>query len=426
MTSAYEAIFYGLPYVSCILAGVAILSLFLQKQAIVARSIGFAFQLWIAPLFYFTYMAIVQGTPGVVIVALCVELIFLAVYLVLFGRLFEAVTTISPQHLPKMLRYIRLGTWSIALLTVPLLFQSGVGIFSSGSRNEYLAGSRMNIYLVYASALVQCAMIPIVAAIINIEKRWRRSVILYLVLISALSVLSASKGGVVLTLLAIASLLKFEHRRHAFRVLFVPVCSAGALIAITVLFVGQFLALEPLQMISLMFNRLFISNDGRALAIDWSGYMGYGTASLFRESFRLYASLLGYAPQYPPIGQLLYALRFGTEGFVGANASSTALLITYGSDWEKVLFALLLAGAAVVIAILADIPGRGSIPRLAIGIGLLSLLSQDFLAFQIWMNILVFLCAVIVVMAILIKVLRLASAPRAPEIQATSEATATS
>jgi hypothetical protein len=107
----------------------------------------------------------------------------------------------------------------------------------------------------------------------------------------------------------------------------------------------------------------------------------------------------------------LFSFQFGTDGSAGANSSSTALLIAYGNDLEKILFTFLLAGVAVVIAILADIPGRGGILRLAVGIGLLGLLSQDFFAFQLWINSLVMLCVLIITIAMLAKFLRLASAP---------------
>lgn len=409
--TAYESIFQGMPYVSCIIAGVVLLSFVLQKQATVARSVAFSFQFWIAPLFYLSYIALSQRISALLVVAFFLELDFLVIYQVLFKRLFAAVTAISPEQLEQMLNYLRAGIWLIILLSAPIYVQSGVGIFASGSRNEFLQGSRLNLYLVYSSLLIQCAMTPIVAAIVNIEKRWRASVILYLALISVLSVLSGSKGGVVLTLFAIVSLLKFDRARDWFRVLLIPMFAAAALFTSTVLIVGKFLSLEPWKMVSLMFSRLFLANDGRALAIDWSGYLGHAAASLFRETFRLIATLSGNAPQYPPLGELLYTLQFGAFGFVGANTSSTALLVAYGSDLEKIGFALLLAGAAAGTALLSDVSRRGRLPKLAIGIGLLSLLSQDFLAFQVWINLLALLSVLAIFKMILSTIIRLAGEP---------------
>ena len=411
--SAYNTIFYGIPYISCILVGIGVLSFVLQKPAILARSIGFSFQFWLAPLFYFSYVAIGQRTSAVVVIAACLELLFLAVYQVLFRRLFVAVTANSPQHLSRMLIYVKVGTWILVALLVPIFLQSGVGIFSNGSRLDFLVGSRWNVYLVYASMLVQVVLPPVAAVIVNVEKRWPSPVVVYLVVISAISVLSGSKGGVILTLLAIISLLKFDRRRDYFRVLLVPICAAASLFSITLYFVGQFLSLNPLEMASLMFSRIFLNNDCRALAIDWSGYLGDSGSSLFGEAFRLYATLLGNAPRYPPLGQLLYSLQFGTVGLIGANTSSTALLVAYGSDLEKLFFTILLVGAALVIGLLADIRGRADVPRLALCISLLGLLSQDFFAFQIDMNILILIFVAILTTGMLAKILRLASAKRA-------------
>jgi hypothetical protein len=406
---AYETIFYGIPSTVCILAVVGLLSLAFQKQAILARSIVFSFQFWITPLFYFTYMAIVHRIFPLVVIAGCLELLFLAVYLVLFKKLFAAVTAVSTQFNSRMLRYLKIGTWILTALSVYTFLQPGVGIFSEGSRIEYLAGSRSNLYLSFASLLVQSAMIPVVAAILNNEKRWNRLVVLYLVLISINSVLSGSKGGVLLAMLAIASLLKFQRGRDYIRVLWAPICGIAALFSITVYIVGSFLLLEPSQMVSTMFSRLFLANDTRSLAIDWATYLGSGNTSLFRESLRNLATLLGDAPKYPPLGQFLYSLQFGTVGLAGGNSSSTALLIAYGSDLEKALFTILLAIAAVTIGLLAEIQGRSNVVRLAIGISLLALLSQDFLAFQLCINIFLLLLAAALLQAIFVRLLSRAS-----------------
>jgi hypothetical protein len=155
-----------------------------------------------------------------------------------------------------------------------------------------------------------------------------------------------------------------------------------------------------------MAARVFLANDCRALAIDWSTFLGTGYSSLFEESFRFYATLLGSPPTYPPLGQLLYSIQFNTEGMVGANTSSTALLIAYGGEFEKILFSIVLAGLAVGIGLLAATPGRWVMLRFAIGITLLSLLSQDFLAFQVTVHTLVILSAGLLAKAIITSVLQ--------------------
>jgi hypothetical protein len=258
--------------------------------------------------------------------------------------------------------------------------------------------------------MAQAAMTPVVAYIINSQRRWSGTVVLYLIVISGFSVLSASKGGAILSMLAIASLLDFERARDYVRILRIPIAGTIMLLLATVIYVGKFLTLKPAEIISLMFSRIFLANDGRALAIDWSGYLGYNSTSILRESFRLYAGLIGNSPKNLPLGQLLYALEFGTTGLVGANTSSTALLIAYGGDVGRIFFALLLAGAAVGVGLLADIPGRGNASRLAVGILLLSLLTQDFLAFQVLVNTLILLSVTVLGGTMLMRLVRRASA----------------
>ncbi|MDG6999712.1 MAG: hypothetical protein JRN15_11420 [Nitrososphaerota archaeon] len=410
--SAYQAIFSTIPAVVCILAAIGVLSVVLERRAIVARSILFSFPLWLAPLFYFVYAATAESTSPLVILAGCIELFFLGIYLVLFRRLFLAVTAISSQRVTEMLSYLKRGTSVLLVLAIPLFVQGGVGIFSKGSRIAILAESRLSLYLSYSLLLIEALMVPTVAAIINAQKRWCWPVVRYLLLISVLSILSASKGAVILALGSILSLIRVDHARDVFRLLWLPISGAIIFFIATVYFVGKFLTLSTSKMISVMFSRIFLANDCRALAIDWSRYLGASGTSLFRESFRLYAGLLGTPPKYPPLGQLLYTLQFGTSGMLGANTSSTALIIAYGGDLERFIFSGLLVCIAVIVGILADLPNRKDPLRLAVGILLISLLSQDFLAFQVLVNTLMMLSFGTLGGWILMRLVRLAAKRR--------------
>lgn len=409
VTSAYYAIFSTAAPISCILAVLTVLSLTFEREALTARSILFSFQFLISPLFFLSYMVVSQHITEVILIAAYLELLYFAVYRILFAHLFRQVVSMHRYELSRLRTYLSYGTWLIVILAASLYLQGGVGIFSTGSRNDIVQGSRVNLYLVYASLIVQAAMTPIVAALINAEKRWTRPVILYLVIISIQSVLSASKGAAILTFLAVISLLKFGRMRDYFRILRVPTLAVMALFSFTVYFVGQFFSLEPAEFISLMVSRIFIANDGRALAIDWSSYLNSGNSSLFGESFRFYASLIGSPPKHPPLGELLYSLQFDTGGVVGANTSSTALLIAYGGEIEKIAFSIVLALLAMGIGLTAEIPGPRVTIRLAIGIMLLSYLSQDFLAFQVAVHTLVILSVVLFLKTILSRVLKQAA-----------------
>ena len=389
--SAYRLIFSSIPAVVCILGALGTLSLVFERNTVIGRSILFSFQLWLAPLIYFIYTVTKGTASSVILLAGFVELLFLGMYVYLFRRLLLAVTGIDAARLPELLRHLNSGTFVIVALEVALFLQGGVGIFSKGSRISFLGDSRLNLYLTYFGLLVEVILVPIVAAIVNLEKRWCWPVLRYLLVISLLSILSASKGSAILTLVSILSLVKTKRNRELLRLLWLPIAGVAVLITATVFYVGRFLSVSTSEMISEMYSRVFLTNDCRALAIDWSSQLAASGTSLFRESFRSYAGLLGVPPKYPPLGQLLYSLQFGTGGMLGANTSSTALLIAYGGDLERITFCGFLVCTAVIIGAFATPPTRKDIRRLTVGIFLLSLLSQDFLAFQVVANTLVLL-----------------------------------
>ena len=346
-----------------------------------------------------------------VVIALLLETLFLAIYLMSFSILLKVVKS-SHSPTPRILkRWLKAGLLFNLVLVAPLIFHAGYGLFSHGSRIQYLADSRLNLYLTYTSALTSATMIPIMAAILNREKSWSPIVVSYLVIEAVLSLVSGSKGGSVLMLVAVLSLLQYPSIREYLTLLRIPVVAITTIVGSTIYYVGKFLHLDPVQMVGLMGARFFLTNDARALAIDYAGHLDQASTSLFRESFRFYASFLGLPPTNPPLGQLLYTQAFSAEGLIGANTSATALLIAYGGDLERVLFAFGLSLAAICIWLLIRYRNKYHLASAAIGLSLLSLLSQDFLAFQVTINIVALLCILAFVFLVLRRSLVLASHP---------------
>ena len=397
MLTAYLSIFQGIPYITSVLIGIAGLSVIFQKRSCVARSILFSFGFWLAPLFYITYALLGYPTSPVIFTALFIECIILIAYYALFSSLLSIVSNTELLDIKRLTRWLRFGVTIVVGLALPLAFSGGFGIFSNGPRNEYLANSRWYMYSAYASLLTQAVMVPIIAAILNLEKRWNKVVVFYLIVVSVLSVASGSKGGGILSIFAILSLLKLPKAKDYARLLRFPLMAIVTFAIATIYFLGKFFSLEPSQMISLMFARIFINNDARALAIDLGDPRN---GSLFRESFRSLATLFGYPPNYPALGQDLYTQAFHTSGFIGANSSSTALLLAYGDTVERFLFSFLLCVIVTVVYFFARRRSYYSIVKLAIGIDVLALLSQDFLAFQLLGNLLI-LATVLVIMGVL-------------------------
>ncbi|WP_260703350.1 hypothetical protein [Edaphobacter flagellatus] len=388
MLIAYHSIFQGIPYIVLVIAVLSLTSLIFQKRSSIARSILFSFGFWLAPLFYLTYVVLVHQLSIEIAGAFIVEFVILISYLSLFSRLLTIVSEGKSIDTNLMMRWLKTGLIVIIILASPLLLTGSFGIFSETSRNDYLADSRWYLYSLYASILIQAAMVPVVASILNSQRRWNKLVIFYLVIISTFLLLGGSKGGGILSFIAIFSLVRLQSLREYVRFFRVPLLGMAAVVSLSVFVLGKFLALDPIQMLLLMLSRIFINNDARALAIDLSGSPNWHSVSLFRESFRSYATLLGTSPAYPPLGQYLYMWAFRSNGFVGANTSSTALMILYGSGVEKIIFSIGICMLALGICLFSRIRGQYSIIRLAIGIFLLSSLSQDFLAFQLAVNIL--------------------------------------
>ena len=386
MLTAYLSIFQGIPYVSLILVAIAVFSLIFQKRSSVARSIVFSFGFWLAPLFYITYVVLVHRASLDILSALAIECLILILYHALFSSLLSIVSDSELLDLSRLMRWLKIGTIAVVAMALPLFFAGQFGIFSSGSRNDYLADSRVLIYVTYASVMIQAAMVPVIAAILNCEKHWNKLIIFYLAFVIVLSVLGGSKGGGVLSIFAILSLVKFPRITDYVRLFRLPIISIVIVFVSTVYFLGKFLALDPLQMTWLMFARIFMTNDARALAIDLGD--SHNT-SLFRESFRSLAASTGSPPVHPALGQYLYAEAFQSSGFVGANSSATALLVAYGGPVEKALFSIMLCSIAVLIYMVARKRGPGSIIGLTLGINLLWILSQDFLGFQLMANLLI-------------------------------------
>jgi hypothetical protein len=409
MLTAYNLIFTTIPYVVAIIVGIVFAAVFLFKSSLVIRSILFSFGFWLSPLFYIMYLVFTRTFSAQVVIALLLEILFFILYLKSLSILLTVVTPLQSPTLPTLKRWLKAGLLLSIFLVVPLIFHAGYGLFSHGSRIQYLADSRLNLYLTYTSSLTTAIMIPIVAAILNREKRWSAIVVFYLATEAVLSVLSGSKGGSALAFVAVLSLLQYRNTREYLKLLRIPVVIITTIVGSTIYYVGGFLHLEPVQMIRLMGSRFFLTNDARALSIDFAGHLNQESTSLFRESFRFYASFLGLSPINPPLGQLLYTQAFSSEGLVGANTSATALLIAYGGDIERVLFAIGLSLAAISIWLLIRYRNKYQIVSAAAGISLLSLLSQDFLAFQVTINIVLLVCILAIVLLVVRRCLVLAS-----------------
>jgi hypothetical protein len=381
--TAYLSIFQNAPIAILLLVAIATIPLLSARSTFLARSMLFATGPWLSPIFYLLYVFACQKYTYSILTALIIEAIILLCFLVLFAKLFNAVNDVHETVSAQLIKWLKIIIAIKTFIFIYFICQGGFGIFSQGSRIEYIEASRFNLSLTYFSYLLDAVSVPIVAAIINYGNKLNCFVIMYFLLVVANSVVSGSKGAAIMAFLAIISLIKLQSAKDYLKILTVPLGLILMAVGVTVFYVGQFLSLDPIQIISLMYYRIFLSNDARALAIDYIGLLDADKTTLFQESFRSLSSWLGYPPINLPLGQLLYQQEFNISGLLGGNTSSTALLISYGSWFEKIYFSFFICFVSYLITTIAQKEDNYKLPRLALGLAMLVFLSQDFLAFQL-------------------------------------------
>lgn len=309
--------------------------------------------------------------------------------LLLFCRLFVSLLKQVRRLDPAMTQRVLLISLAFqAAIGMQLVTSEGFGIFSEGSRIEYLLGGASAKYFTYSALLVTTLQAGLLARRLDLAGAPRA--LDYAVLLTgfAVSVLSGSKGGFFLWLISALALVNYRAASIRPRVVVLGLSALLLALGVTAKVVGDFLGLTMFEFIELALNRFLLNNDARALAFDLRGQSQAG-ASLLSESFRSLANLSGNAPLNPPLGLLLYELYFGTVGNIGANTSLVALILFFTEPGYAMLpslvamFGALLLYLAIVLVCHAV---RGPMVRFALtiwGALALQMYSQDFLAFQL-------------------------------------------
>lgn len=387
--TAYLNIFEWKYYSLAALLFIILFSLAINRATFITKSFLLSTAIWLAPLYYITFIIFQNATNFPVILALITESCILITWLRILWVLMNRLAAVEQSDLAILSSWLNKSILIQAAATGYFAMQPNFGIFSDGSRIEYLEGSRLNIYITYISALAAGAAAPVAAAVINIRKKWDKRAVAYMILVLLGSLLSGSKGIGVLILIAVLCYVRIPDIKIYRKIVLAPVLIAVLFSLATVIVVGSYLKLEPNDMADLMLNRIFLANDGRALAIDLSDQLHSPNISLFQESFRAYFSAVGFPPLNGPLGHLLYQLAFSSDTVNGANTSATALMIAYGSGMEKMAFFLVLMVVVFSVYMFSQGGGKYSILRLSVAVILLSLLSQDLLAFQVTLHLII-------------------------------------
>jgi hypothetical protein len=368
----------------------------LLLAVVVSAAVG-AGRLWFRGLLYSLAPAMAAAFYAVAFLAephpntmdllsgLLFETSVLALFFWLLVRLIRDLETIDPIEARRVLK------WSLLLqllFALPNMTTGGYGLFSEGSRIEYLYSGSLPKYFTYASMLTTGVQTAFLAALVS--GTGRLGVIGWMVILTnfALSVVAGSKGGVFLWLIAVASLIDYRRARiPGYKLLGVTLIVACA-VMVSSMIVAEFLGLDLDVFLELALNRFFLNNDARALALDLRNSQSAGF-SLFSEGFRSLGNLFGLPPRNDPLGVLLYSEGLSITNGNGANASFMALATYYFPDGYAMVPATFGMVGAVVVVVLIQLSvglSRTRASRVVItSICLMSLLiySQDFLAFQV-------------------------------------------
>ena len=285
-------------------------------------------------------------------------------------------------------RWLRVSLLLQLLVVLPIMTSDGFGIFSDGSRIAFLENNGAAKYFVYAGILILAVQAGLVAQRLSIGRTPGVTGYAVIVSVFAISTLSGSKGVFFLWLASTLSLIDYRNLRIRLISFIAGVITVAAAFVVTANFMSEILGISGVEFAKLGIARFFLNNDARALAFDYGGTTEQ-LSELLSASFRFFSIRLGYEPLDPPIGFLLHEKLYGISTGTGANASLIALVVYYSMPGFA-LFPAIIACVSLAVVYSSVVGFRrmvvGPIRKGAvtiIGITLVQMFSQDFLAFQL-------------------------------------------
>lgn len=356
------------------------------------RGLVFSLTPAMASAFYLIAFLLQQHANSTDLIAgLIFEVTTLIIFYRIFAKVKSATNSIQKSDSELVLK------WSLLLqitVSLPNLLTADFGLFSTGSRIGYLYTGSLPKYFTYAGILIVMVQAAFLAALITSRGRLGSVGWSVVVINLGLSILAGSKGGVFLWLLSVASLIDYKRAGiNIYKILLVLMFSIGAVL-MSSLIISDFLGLEMSEFFELALNRFFLVNDARALALDLRTSQGEDF-SLFAEAFRSLSNVFGSGPQNEALGIVLYNQAFAVTNGNGANTSFMALVTYYFPQGYSMLPAMLGILGILFVCVLthaSSLIAEGPIRRLIItSIWFTSLLSysQDFLAFQVLMSLVI-------------------------------------
>jgi hypothetical protein len=272
---------------------------------------------------------------------------------------------------------------------LPVALSGGFGIFSAGTRIDYLYESSAAKYLTYGGLMLNVVLGGLLARRITLNRKPQLLDYVVILIVSAASVLAGSKGGFVLWLGSVLGMIDYRQARIRPQTIIMAVLVFVALLVTLAVVVSDFLRISIPEFFDLAFSRIFISNDGLALSFDLRSLEVQPSINPLSEAFRSLGNLFGYPPQNAPLGAEFYDRYFGPSGGAGANASLVGMIMFYTAPGYAVLPLLIASLATLPLFLMArtvwlHMPSaftRYTMQTLAMLN--FTLFSQDFLAVQV-------------------------------------------
>lgn len=338
-----------------------------------------------ASFYAVAFLATPQPDSADLIAGLIFEVTVLALFFKLLLNIKRDMINICEGDAARVL------IWAVAfqlLISYPNMITAGFGLFSEGSRIDYLSSSSLAKYYTYAGLLISTVQAVFLASLVT--SRGYLGILGWSVIAAnlMLSVLAGSKGGAFLWFLSMASLIEYKRAHIQIYKIIIFLIIVMGLAWISSIIVAKFLNIEFDDFINLALSRFFLNNDARALSLDLRTSQT-ADLSFFSEAFRSLGNLIGFPPRNDPLGVVLYGEGLSITNGSGANTSFMALATYYFPIGYALIPALLgILGLIVVVGVawmsakLLVMPA----PRVmasSIWMACLLTYSQDFLAFQV-------------------------------------------
>ena len=335
-------------------------------------------------------VAVLLSDQRFTVVDVLAALVLLFVILCIFCRLvylgYHSLHAIAARDATRMLvvcTLLFIGT------LLPVALSGGFGIFSTGTRIDYLYESSAAKYLTYGGLMLNVVLGGLLARRITLNRKPRLLDYVVILIVSAASVLAGSKGGFILWLGSVLGMIDYRQARIRLRTIILAGLVFTALLVTLAIVVSDFLRISIPEFFDLAFSRIFISNDGLALSFDLRRLEVEPGIKPLSEAFRSLGNLFGYPPQNAPLGVEFYDRYFGPSGGAGANASLVGMIMFYTAPGDAVLPLLIASLATIPLFLMAKtvwIHMPSAFARYTMQtLAMLNfvLLSQDFLAVQV-------------------------------------------